>query len=414
MDFSQQLKNYADLIVRYGLNIQPGQHVRLAVDACNRDFALEVVKAAYGLKAGLVTVDLVDRRFDRERILSNSIEQLGFVPAYIPAKFRELVDCGGATASIRGEEDPDIMNDLPEAKLSKLETSVQGALDYFYDQGISKSRIQWTVAAAATPNWSKRIFPNLPAEQAQQELWNQILKICRCDRPDYLDAWHQHEKLLKRRCKMLNELKIDSLHFKGPGCDLQVGLSQKALFIGGASKTPAGYSYEPNLPSEECFTTPDLKRTEGVVRSTRPVLINGKLVSGLEMHFKEGKLIKFSAEAGADTFEQMLATDPGARFLGEVALVGIDSPIYQSGLVFESILYDENAACHIALGRAYKFCIDGGDSLNTADLAHFGVNHSIVHKDIMISSAEVDVNAKTYSGDLVSVIKGGAWVGDFL
>ena len=413
MDIKEQLQNYADLIVRYGMNVQPGQHVRLGIDACNRDFALDIVRAAYGLGAALVTVDLIDRRFDRERILHNSLEQLAYVPKYVPVKFNELVDGFGATASVRGEEDPDLMSDLPENKLSKLESSVQQALEYFYDLGISKSHLQWTVAAASTPNWARRIFPNLPAEQAHQELWRNILKICRCDRSDYLAVWQKHDAMLKRRCRQLNELQIDRLHFTGPGCDLAVGLTDKARFMGGASTTPKGHSFEPNLPSEECFTTPDLRRTNGVVRSTRPVLINGKLVSGLEMHFREGKLEKFSAKEGAETFQQMLDTDAGARYLGEVALVGIDSPVFQSGLVFESILYDENAACHIALGRAYKFCIQDGDSLKGPELAENGINHSIVHKDIMISDERVSVTAHSRSGDVIELIKDGQWTSNF-
>ena len=190
LSFESQLENYAELIIKYGLNVQAGQDVRLAIDAYNRDFAVLLVKKAYQAGAKFVAVDLIDRRFERERIIHNSMEELTYVPKYIPLRFSDFVDNSSATASIRGEEDPDIMSDLPENKISCLENSIQSALEYFYDQGISQSRVHWTVAAAATPLWAKRLFPEKSEAEAVQKLWEWILKICRCDRPDFMNAWH--------------------------------------------------------------------------------------------------------------------------------------------------------------------------------------------------------------------------------
>jgi aminopeptidase len=204
-------------------------------------------------------------------------------------------------------------------------------------------------------------------------------------------------------------LKIEKLRFLGPGTDLTVGLSDIAIFKGGTEQSPSGMQFEPNLPTEECFTTPDYRKTEGTVSATRPVYINGKLVEGLKMTFTAGEITDFSARSGESTFKEYISSDEGARRLGEVALVGIDSPIYQSGLVFQEILLDENAACHIAIGSAYKFCLSGGEKLSSEELANVGCNESCVHTDIMISSEEVDVVAVAFDGTEHSILKSGKW-----
>ncbi len=205
-------------------------------------------------------------------------------------------------------------------------------------------------------------------------------------------------------------MKIRQLHFTGPGTDLKVGLSEKALFKGGSDSGPSGAHFEPNIPTEEVFTTPDARMTEGTARATRPFYINGRLIEGLEMKFSGGVLVDFSAKEGEETFREYVSSDEGAKRLGEVALVGTDSPIFASGLVFQEILFDENAACHIAVGSAYKTCIEGGEDLSEEALAAIGCNESTVHTDMMISSEEVDVSAITYDGVEKPLIKSGAWL----
>jgi aminopeptidase len=283
----------------------------------------------------------------------------------------------------------------------------------FYDEGIGKSLVQWSVAAGATTGWAKKLFPELSDDEALEKLWDILFAICRVDNPNYLDLWKAHNANLHRRAKALSELGVERLHFTGPGTDLVVGLSNAAIFKGGTDASPSGVSFEPNIPTEECFTTPDYRMTEGRVSATRPVYINGKLVEGLTMTFKEGEIVDFSAEAGAATFEEYISSDEGARRLGEVALVGIDSPIYQSGLVFQEILLDENAACHIAIGSAYKFCLKDGERLDEDELRSLGCNESCVHCDIMISSEEVSVAATGFDGSEYPVLVNGQWASIF-
>jgi aminopeptidase len=228
-----------------------------------------------------------------------------------------------------------------------------------------------------------------------------------------MERWQEHNRRLRRRAEQLTALQIRELRFTGPGTDLTVGLSSRAIFKGGSDRTPAGHEFEPNLPTEECFTTPDFRRTEGVVTATRPFYVNGKLIKELIITFKNGAISGFSCSEGAATLEAYLQSDEGARRLGEVALVGIDSPIFESGLTFQEILYDENAACHIAVGSAYKGCLEGGASLSDDECCEVGCNVSSVHTDIMISSEEVDVQALLYSGETIDLLVRGRWVGEF-
>jgi aminopeptidase len=213
---------------------------------------------------------------------------------------------------------------------------------------------------------------------------------------------------------MLNDLGVKSLKFTGPGTDLVVGLSERARFRGGSDRGPSGASYEPNIPTEECFTTPDWRKTEGRVRATRPFLINGVLIRDLVLNFRNGEIASFEASAGAETFREYIASDAGAKRLGEVALVGIDSPVFKSGKVFEEILFDENAACHIAVGFAYKNCLSDFQNLTNEDVERIGCNESVVHTDMMISDEHVSVDAELYKGGTLRLINNGEWQGDFV
>lgn len=411
MDFETKLDRYAELLVTHGLNVQPGQLVNLAGEVFHRDLMQRLVKAAYKRGAKYVNVDLIDPLHLRIRLLdSQSEEFLNYVPDFVPARFEEILDNNGAGLRIVGSEEPDCLSDLSPEKMNALQLSIRQRLKRYYQEGVGKSKIHWTVAAASTPKWGKKVFPELTEEQAYLALWEEIFKICRVDQPNYIELWAKHDEILQKRAKYLTGLKIEALHFIGPGTDLKVYLSPKAIFKGGGDQGPYGKHFEPNIPTEECFTTPDCRRTEGRVKVTRPFLVNGTMVKGLELSFKEGCIVDFKAEEGQSTFAAYINSDAEAKRLGEVALVGIDSPIYKSGRVFEEILFDENAACHIAVGFAYRFCVEGGDLMSTEELEEVGCNSSHVHTDMMISSEEVDVEALTFEGKLVPLIKKGEWL----
>jgi len=409
MDFSQKLKSYANLIVSHGLNIQKGQILNISAEVYHRNFAYLIAEEAYQQGASFVNIDLIEPRLHRLRILSSSLEDLQYVPPYVDVKYRELVDTSAANLKILGSENPDILADLDPKKLNTARLATYKAIQYFYEEGIGKSKLHWTIAAAATPAWGKKIFPDKTPAEAETLLWEQIFNICRVNEERVLEAWKAHNDILQTRARKLTELEVDYLHFTGGGTDLKVGLSEKAIFKGGGDMSPRKVEFEPNIPTEECFTTPDYRRTEGHVKATRPFLINGKMIRGLSLEFTSGEISSFKAEEGEDTFREYINSDAGAKRLGEVALVGIDSPVYQSGLVFEEILFDENAACHIAVGSSYKFCLAGGESMEKSELEKIGANESSVHTDMMISSAEVDVKAYTRAGKEVLLIEKGAW-----
>jgi aminopeptidase len=409
MDFKQKLETYANLLIDYGVNVQQGQIVNITGELIHRDFIALLYKAAYRRGAKHVNVDFVDPLLTRTRIQETTDEEyLSYVPKYVTEKFNEFVDEGAAILRIIGSEYPEALSDQDPKKNNTISSSYWKALKYYFNEGVGKSKVQWTVAAAATPKWAKKIFPELDEEQAYWALWEQIFKICRADQPDCQKLWEKHNTVLKERAAYLNHLKIKELHFTGPDTDLRVFLNDKALFAAGGSSGPRA-EFEPNIPTEECFTTPDRNLTTGKVKVTRPILVNGKLIKGLRLEFKEGKLIHFDADEGKENFTKYIETDEGARYLGEVALVGTDSPIFQSGRVFEEILFDENAACHIALGFAYSFCLDGGTKMTPEELAAVGCNVSNVHVDMMISNEYVDVDAITYSGKQVKLIQKGKW-----
>ncbi len=409
MDFKQKLETYANLLIEHGINVHQGQIVNIAGEIYHRELISLLCQAAYRRGAKHVNVDFLDPLLPRYRILDTKDEDyLSYVPKYVTQKYEEFVHEGAAILRLIGSEQPDVLSDLDPKKINTLSSSNFKALKYYYTEGVGKSKIQWTVAAASTPKWAKKLFPEKSEKEAYELLWEQIFKICRADQPNCLELWKKHNEVLQDRAKRLTEMKIRELHFTGPGTDLKVFLNQKAKFVGGGSKGPYG-EFEPNIPTEECFTTPDYRLTTGKAKVTRPVLVNGKLIKGLHLEFKDGKLIHFDADEGKENFAKYVDNDTGARFLGEVALVGTDSPIFQSGKIFEEILYDENAACHIAMGFAYSFCLEGGPKMTQEELAEVGCNISTVHVDMMISNEHVDVDATTYSGKKIKLIQNGQW-----
>ncbi len=412
-DFLVKRKRYAELLVKFGLNVQPGQVVNIGAEACSRDFAMDVVDAAYKAGAKFVNVDLTDQRVSRSRILNSDEDSLKYVPSFLSVKYKSLVEDSSANLKIIGSEDPEILADLDPKRLNTVRLNQHLAIKYFYDEGIGKSKVHWTVAAAATSGWAKKLFPKMKEEEAVEKLWNAIFDICRVNEPDFLEKWQKHDDILHERANKLNKLKIKKVHFTGPGTDFHVGFSEKALFKGGSDLGPRGVNFEPNIPTEEVFTTPDYRETNGHVLTTRPFLVNGRLIKGLRLEFKDGVIQSFTAEEGEETFKEYIASDVGATRLGELALVGIDSPVYKSGIVFEEILFDENAACHIAIGSAYKFCLENGPTMSKDELQKFGCNESTVHTDMMISSENVSVEAECYDGKKLMLIENGTWVKEF-
>ena len=413
MNLEESLNRYAELIVVHGMNVQPGQLVNIVAEAAHRDFVLRVVEQSYKKGAKHVNVELVDPRFTKLRIENADEDTLKYVSPSVTVQYDELVDESAANLRLVGLEFPDLLENTDSAKLNTVQQARMLAVKRFRDEGLMKSLIHWCVAAAATPKWGAQIFMDATEEEAGTKLWEEILKICRADKDDCLALWKAHNEALQKRARILTEMSVKEIHFTGPGTDLRVGLTDKAKFLGGQSISSRGVPFEPNLPTEEVFTTPDYRLTNGTARVTRPFMIYGKFVRDLTLEFTDGVISNFTASEGEEIFKAYIESDEGANRLGEVALVGIDSPIFESGLVFNEILFDENAACHIAVGKAYRFCLEGGEDLTDEEAAALGCNDSVVHTDMMISNEHVNVTAETYSGDTVNLITNGEWTADF-
>ncbi len=408
--FNEYLDRYADLLVSYALNVQPGQMVVLAGEPLHQDLMLRMAKIAYRRGAKYVQLDMQPVELVRERIESSNPEYIGFVPKNIIERYHELIDEQGASLRFIGSEDPDVLAHLDPKKVNHLQLGFRKAIKRYYEEGVGHSKVAWTVAAHATEGWAKKLFPDLDTKEALERLWMEIFKICHVDQENYLEIWKNHNQKLKDRAKKLDNLKLKTLHFTGPGTDLKVGLSPNATFRGGGDLSSRGVLFEPNIPTEECFTTPDYHATEGFARITRPVFVNGKLVEGLKLVFKAGEIVDVKADQGEASFKEYISSDPGAKRLGEVALVGTDSPIFQSGTVFQEILYDENAACHIAVGFAYLFCIKDGNKMTPEEKDAIGCNVSSCHLDVMISDENTNVDGIGYDGKVTPLLRQGKFV----
>jgi aminopeptidase len=275
---------------------------------------------------------------------------------------------------------------------------------------ITRHAINWTIVAAATPAWAASVFPNETKKVAMTKLWDAIFAASRVDAPDPVAAWRAHDDGLRQRAALLNDRRYSTLHFRGPGTDLRVGLADDHVWMGGGTTAGNGLACIPNIPTEEVFTTPHCKRVEGTVTSTKPLSYQGTLIAGIQVRFEGGRVVESHASQGEAVLRKMLETDEGASRLGEVALVPHSSPIAASGLLFSNTLFDENAASHIALGQAYSTCIRGGDTMNAAALAEKGANDSLIHVDWMIGSGEIDLDGIRAAGATEPLMRKGEWI----
>jgi aminopeptidase len=315
---------------------------------------------------------------------------------------------GAARLAITGN-DPSLLSMEDPEKVSRANRAMSKAYRPALEL-ITRHEINWTIVACATPAWAAAVFPDLPKDEAVARLWNAIFAASRADQPDPVAAWKKHDANLHARCDRLNEKSYSALHFRGPGTDLRVGLSDGHLWLGGGTTAGNGQYCIANMPTEEVFTTPHKDRVEGKVTSTKPLSHQGTMIEGISVEFKDGKIVEAHANRGQQVLQRMIETDEGARRLGEVSLVPHSSPISASGLLFMNTLFDENAACHIALGQAYSSCLRDGDTLTPEQLTARGANSSLIHVDWMIGSNRIDVDGITAAGNSEPVMRAGEWV----
>jgi len=400
------LRSYARLLLKTGVNLQPGQKLDVSWEVAHRDFMHLLVEEAYALGAAYVNPRLATPSFARRRIENSPPQHLEFVPGWMTAYWDEIVRDDWAVISLTGDEDPEVFDGVDAGALGRMMAAIAGRRRA-YMQALTKSMFCWNVAGVPTDGWARSV---LGPQATADDLWKVLVPILGLDEPDPAASWNARIETMARRRNLLDDLRLDSLRFTGPGTDLTVGLMTASRWRGGDEVAANGRRFAPNLPTEEVFTTPDWRRTEGTAACTRPVEVMGAEVVGAQFTFRGGRVVAFSADKNHDILGRYLNQDDQANALGEVALVDGSSRIFQSGHVFHNILFDENAACHIALGSGYPDAVEGGRDLDSEALLALGCNESRVHTDFMIGGPEINVEGLTADGRSVKIIEKGRFL----
>jgi aminopeptidase len=405
VEHEELARRYAELAIRVGVNLQPDQI--LAIDALVElaPFARELAEAAYRAGAHYVDVNYEDQHVRHAMVELADNETLTWTPPHRMERFTELEDRKGAYIWVVGDPEPDLFKDLPAERTGKARMLELSELAV---RQVNERAIAWAIVAYPNEGWARSLF----GEPDLDRLWDNVAKATRLYEEDPIEAWWAHVKELSARAATLNDLRFDALHYSGPGTDLTVGLHEKSRWMCADFETSWGQKHIPNLPTEEVFTSPDYRRTEGHITSTRPLVLpnEGVTVEGLRVRFEKGRIVDVEAKAHADVVKTQLTIDDRAGYLGEVALVDQASAVGRTGMTFGNTLFDENATAHIAYGAGFAFCRDIGGSAPSEDqLDELGVNVSKVHTDFMIGGPEVEIVGITRDGERVPVITDDIW-----
>lgn len=400
------LREYAKLIVRCGVNVQKGQEVVIHAGLDQPEFVQMVAEEAYKAKAKKVTVEWKYAPLEKIHVRYQSVTTMGNVTEW--EKARQQHDCDVLPARIHLiSDDPDGLKGMNMEKVAKARKLSYPVLKPYADARNGKQ--QWCIAAVPGAAWAKKLFPALSKHQAVEKLWEAILSASRVDADPVL-AWEKHNADLAKRCEYLNGLGIRSLHYTADnGTDLTVGMIPQAQFCGGGETSLQGIFFNPNIPSEECFISPMRGKAEGIVYSTKPLSYQGQLIDGFSLRFENGKVVQAKAEQGEELLNTMLSMDEGAAYLGECALVPQKSPIAESGILFYNTLFDENASCHLAMGRGYTDTIRDCQNYTLEQCRDMGINDSMIHVDFMIGCDSMNIDAHCDGGKVVRIFEKGNW-----
>ena len=415
-EFDRYLDRLAEVAVRVGLGIAPGQELVMTATLDATPLARLITAHAYKAGASLVTPLFTDEELALLRFRYAPEASFDAAPSWLFEGMAQAYRNGAARLAITGN-DPSLLSQQDPEKVSRMNRATSKAYRPALEL-IARHEINWTIIACATPSWAAAVFPNLSPDDGLARLWEAIFAASRVDQQDPVAAWKKHDADLHARAERLNEKRYSALHFRGPGTDLRVGLADDHLWLGGGTTARNGRYCIPNMPTEEVFTTPHKDRVEGRVTSTKPLSHQGTMIEDISVRFEAGRIVEAHAARGEQVLQRMIETDEGARRLGEVSLVPHSSPIASSGLLFMNTLFDENAACHIALGQSYSTCLKNGDSLTPEQLASRGANESLIHVDWMIGSNRLDVDGVSAVGEskpvaeplIEPLMRAGEWV----
>ncbi|TYZ26799.1 aminopeptidase [Selenomonas caprae] len=401
------LQKYAQLVVKVGVNLQQDQILVINSPIECADFARTIAEEAFAAGAHDVVVSWGDELLAHIRYAGGKKELFTEFPEWRRKFYTDYAEQGAAFVSIAAR-DPEIFKDIDPEKL-KLSQQAAGAALLEYRARLMNNRNTWCVVSVPTRSWAQKVFPAVSADEAVAKLWQAIFKTVRIEAgADPVAAWREHIAFLQKAAKFMNDNAFVSLHYTNDsGTDLTVELPEGHIWAGGAEDSELGVQFAANMPTEEVYTLPKREGVNGTVAASKPLNFNGNLIEGFKLTFQEGKVVDYSAEKGEEILKGLLETDEGARYLGEVALVPYDSPISQSGILFYNTLFDENASCHLALGKAYPTCIEGGESMDSVTLLQHGVNDSLLHEDFMIGTRDLDIVGTTKDGRQVQVFKNG-------
>lgn len=400
------LREYAKLIVRCGINVQKGQDVLVYAGLDQPEFVKLVVEECYKAKAREVTVHWEYQPLQKIHTRYQSVKTMGTVTEWQKARQQHYCDTLPCRLFL-SSEDPDGLKGVDMKKMAKARQMMYPIMKPYLDEREGKQ--QWCIAAVPGAAWAKKVFPGMRTSLAMEKLWEAILFTSRVNE-DPVKAWEDHNADLKARCDYLNSLKITSLHYTADnGTDLTVGMIPEAIFCGGREVSRQNIAFNPNIPSEECFISPMRGKAEGIVYSTKPLSYQGQLIENFSIRFENGKAVEAKAEKGEELLNTMIAMDEGAAYLGECALVPQASPICQSGLLFYNTLFDENAACHLALGRGFVDTIEGYHDKTLEQCRQLGINESMIHEDFMIGCDSMNIDATTADGKIVPIFRNGNW-----
>jgi len=406
----KRLREFAELAVKIGANVQKGQDVLLRTSTETKELARAIVEEAYLAGARRVTIQWLDDYISRFHYLYQDEATLEEVPAYYLEMLHEIVDKNAALISITSPI-PGLNADVDPLKMQKSSIATGKAIGFFRNH-LMANKSQWTVVAYPNPVWAKQVFPYLSEEEAMDKLWDEILVASRCDEgKDAIHEWNLHNEFLLKHNDIMNQHQFKALKFKNDlGTDLTVELVKNHIWAGGGEHSAQGVYFNPNIPTEETFTMPYKWGTSGKVVSTKPLNYQGKLIEDFFLVFKEGKVVEFGAKKEQDTLASLLAFDEGSSYIGEIALISHDSPISNSNILFLNTLFDENASCHMALGRAYPMNVEGGNDMSKEELEAVGCNLSMVHEDFMFGSADMEIIGVKEDGSTVQVFHKGNFV----